>query len=55
MSVTAIREYATCVVATATPTAPVRAAARPYVTRPSHHAVATPTRPIAIATTRAVP
>jgi hypothetical protein len=50
-----MREYATAVVATATPTAPVIDAAVPYATRPSHHAAATPRRPARTATTRAAP
>ena len=54
-SVTAIREYAACVVATATPTAPVIPAAVPYATRPSHQAAATPSTPTSTATTRAAP
>ena len=54
-SVTATREYATWVVATAASPAPVHAAAGPYARRPSHHAAATDATPRPIATSRAAP
>ena len=50
-----MREYATCVVATATVAAPTRAALVPYARRPSHHVAATPPSPNATATARAAP
>ena len=52
-SVTAIREYATWVVATATAAAPTIAAPVPYARRPSHHVAPTPPSPSATATKRA--
>ncbi len=53
-SVTAIREYATCTPATAVATAATPPARTPYERSPSHHADATPARPITTATMRAV-
>jgi hypothetical protein len=53
MSVTAMREYATCTPAIPVATAATPPAVTPYERSPSHHAAATPATPIATTTSRA--